>query len=160
MALSVSLLKTISPSRRLGLNTTPLYSGPLGASQSFKKGAPLIYTSGYLVVAASAPIDTDDNIVGFAAEDATSGSAGVYTMHYVPAIPGVIFEGTLEDATNFDHALVATNLGLSYVIDTDTSSKAWFLDENTTTKGIAKIIELVDPIGTVRGKARFVVAAR
>lgn len=158
MAVSVGgRTKTISPSRRQGLYTTPLYNGPEGASQTFKKGAPLVFSSGYLVVAPSAPIDTDDAIVGFAAQDGHNDSTdGTHQMpYYVAGGPHLIFEGVLIDKVAETHALVATNLGLAYAIDVDADGY-WYLDENNTTKPVARIVEIVDAIGTSNGRVRFV----
>lgn len=158
MAVSVGgASKTIQPARRQGLNTTPIYHGPEGATQTFKRGAPLIYSSGYLVIGASAPLDTDDSIVGFATHDGRNGATdGLYTATYVPAGgPHLVFIGLLIDKVAESHTLVATNLGLAYAIDVD-SSGYWYLDENNTTKPVARVIELIDPVGTVNGRVAFI----
>ena len=148
--------KTIQAARRQGLYATPIYTGPEGGSQTYKRGAPLIYTSGYLVVAASAPIDTGDSIVGFANEDGHNGTAGVYTATYVVAGgPHMTFIGLLIDKVAETHTLVQTNLGLAYAIDVD-SSGYWYLDENNTTNPVARVVKLLDPVGTVNGRVEFV----
>lgn len=158
MALSVKLADTISPSRRAGLISTPLYHGAEAASQTFKKGAPLVLDANGRLAVSPTSTPVTDVIIGFASEDGHNGTAGQYTMGYVPALPHILFEGVLEDATNFDHALAQVNLGMIHAIYTDATTGAWFLDENDSANGLATIVELVSPIGTVRGRVRFIVS--
>lgn len=152
---SIPLSKTIHASQRQGLMSTPIYNGPEGSSQTFKRGAPLVYSSGYLVVATT-PIDTGDAIVGFALRDGANDTAHS-TLPYVPALPHMVFEGVLSNASTGTHTSAQTDQGLTFAIDTDTSTKAWALDFSNTTNPSALVIALVDPIGTVDGRVRFVV---
>jgi len=156
MAVNIPISKTIHPSQRQGLNTTPIYNGPEGATQTFKRGAPLVFTSGYLVEG-TGPIDTGDSIVGIANADAHNTTAGAKTMGYVPALQSIIFEGILSNSSTSSHALVATDLGLVFALAKDATSLAWYVDFFNTTNPCAVIIELVDPIGTVDGRVRFVI---
>lgn len=157
MAVSVgSAIYGIQVARRRGLYATPLYTGPEGASQTFKKGAPLIYSSGYLIIAASAPIDTGDAIVGFSTEPGHNGSAGQYDVTYaVAGGPHVTFIGLLIDKVAESHVLAQTDLGAAYAIDVDANGY-WYLDENNTTNPVARIIKLIDPVGTTNGRVEFV----
>jgi|ERR1043166_5306772 hypothetical protein len=157
MSLDVPLRKTVSASRRHGLTTTPIYGALEGASQTFKKGAPLVFNSSGYLIEASNPVATNEAIVGFATSDGNNGSAGAYGAHYIPALSNMIFEGVLEDATNFSHALLQANLGQAYPLAKDTVSGAWFLDENGVGDACAVIIELVDAVSTVIGRVRFIV---
>lgn len=156
MALAGNILigNAIRPSRRLGLSSTPTLPGPEGASQTFKKGAPLIYTSGYLVEAAVDPVA---GIVGFAEEDAHNAAAGLYEIGVTPALPGVIFEGILTDESDAAYTLAQTALGLQYALQKDTTTLAWAIDSADTTLISVRIVELVDAIGTVNPRVRFTV---
>lgn len=157
MAVDIALIKTISPSRRQGLGSTPSYHGAEGASQTFKRGAPLVFNSAGYLVEASNPIDPAEQIVGFARSNGQNGSAGANDIVYTPALPHVIFEGVLEDGTNFLHSLAQTNVGESFNIAKDTASGAWFLDENVPGDACALVIELVDAVATAPGRVRFIV---
>lgn len=154
--MAVLLSQTIRPDRRYGLYATPMGSGPEGADQTFKKGAPLVFSSGLLVVAAA---DVVAGIVGFAEHDGHNAAAGTTTVFYTPALPHVIFEGVLEDAGTPGHVLVAANIGGVFALQVDGTTGAWFLDENDTTLHSCRIINAVDPLGTVRGRVNFIVVA-
>jgi len=133
----------------------PIGKGIEGASQAYKKGAPLINSSGKLVIASGAPLDTADSIVGFALRDATGVTDS--EVLYVPALKGIIvFSAMLEDNVNFNHVLAQANQYTKYVILEDTTSKAWFLDENNTTNGIALVIGFQSDVGTTKGRVYFI----
>lgn len=159
MAVNIPVIKSISGSKSLGLNGVPLFNGPEGASQTYKRGAPLIYTSGYLVVAGSAPIDTGDVVVGFATQDGRNGTAGQYTATYVPVIPSAIFTGVLSNKSTSSHTLVQTNLGVAYALDVDATSLAWYIDVNNTTNPVCRIVGFQDPVGTVDAVVFFMYLA-
>jgi len=52
---------------------------------------------------------------------------------------GNIFEATLEDETNTDHALVKTNLYTDYAAQVDSSGN-YYVDENDTTNPCVMIV--------------------
>lgn len=155
MALDVPLSRTIRPSQRLGLYATPSLVGPEGATQTFKKGAPLIASGGYLVVAAA---DATSGIIGFAEEDAHNDAvAGTHSIGYTPALPHVVFEAVLEDQANFNHVSAVTNRFVKYALQTDPVSLAWFLDENDTGNGVGLVVDFVDAVGTTKATVLFIV---
>ena len=121
-----------------------------GATQTFKKGAPLVNSSGYLIAATSeAAVD----IVGFAAEDGhNSTAAGDDNCQYYPARPGdewlACVDGTIAQAQLFTDYGLATDATYTdiWVVD---------LDEATANQKCVQIVELVDPVGTVNGLVKF-----
>ena len=147
----------LKPRRVGGQTSVPLWLGPESASHADLKGAVLIYTSGYLDAAAA---DVVNGIAGISQEaghdDASSGTSN---LSFVPALPGLRFEGTVEDETNNNHALVQTQLGLSYALQRDATNQRWYLDENDTTNVAARITGLVDVVTTVKGRVEFVFLA-
>jgi len=84
---------------------------PEGASQTFTRGAPVIFSSG-LLIAATDPISSDDNdLHGVAVEDGHNASAGVTNLcKFVPAIDGVIFYGNAVTGDGADYVLTAADL--------------------------------------------------
>lgn len=140
-----------------GLGTTPMHEGREAASQTFIKGAVLIRSSGLL---AEASADPTANIVGVAAE-AASGTTNAI-VKYWPANTNTIWEATLEDQTNEDHALVIANIFTDYGLQTDTPGN-WYVDENETTNTAVCIIkpkeyqDVTD--ATVRARVHFVFLA-
>jgi len=137
-----------------GLHHTPVRSGPEKASSTFKRGAPLINSSGYLAIGTA---DMTSGLVGFALEDAhNDGSDGAHDILYTPAFAHVAFEATLEDETNVDHVLVAANRFNKYSLQVD-SGGIWYLDENDTGNGMGTIFAFKDPIGTTRARVFFTV---
>lgn len=89
-----------------------------GASQSFKKGAPLLRSSGKMVVYAGGGV-----VHGIAAEDA-SGVTDAEILYW-PVLPGATFYACLTDALAV--AQLGTAVGL---VD---SSGTWCLDVDDTT---------------------------
>jgi hypothetical protein len=121
-----------------------------GATQTFKKGAPLVNSSGYLIAATSeAAVD----IVGFAAEDAHNNTAaGDENCQYHPARPGDEWLACVS--TTSTQAILFGTYGLK----TDaTYTNLWEVDlgEGTGNQQSVTITELVDPVGTVNGLVKF-----
>lgn len=112
-----------------GAQKMPTYDGPESASHQGIDNSVIVYTSGYLDAGAA---DLTTGIVGLQIGAGHNDSAaGTSRLSYCPALPGLIVEITLEDETNEDHALVATNVGLSYALQVDDDG-VWYLDENDT----------------------------
>lgn len=144
----------LKPRRTSGQTSIPLWAGPESASHASAKGALLIFSSGYLDLASA---DVTSGIVGVAQTAGhNDGSAGTHQLEYVPALPGMRFEGTLEDETNNNHALVATNLGLKYAMQLDSTNDRWYVDENDTTNVSVLITKLIDDVTTVKGRVEFI----
>ena len=111
----------------------PLMEGYEKASQTFKDGAFLKRDSGQLAVAGA---DNTADIIGVAAAPA-SGVTDAKRQFVLAA--GNIFEATLEDETNTDHALVKTNLYTDYAAQVDSSGN-YYVDENDTTNPCVMIV--------------------
>ena len=111
----------------------PLMEGYEAASSTFKDGAILKRSSGKLAVAGA---DNTADIIGVAAAPA-SGTTDA-KRQFVLAV-GNIFEATLEDETNTDHALVITNLYTDYAAQVDSSGN-YYVDENDTTNTCVMIV--------------------
>ena len=111
----------------------PLMEGYEKASQTFKDGAILKRDSGQLAVAGA---DNTADIIGVAAAPA-SGVTDAKRQFVLAA--GNIFEATLEDETNTDHALVITNLYTDYAAQVDSSGN-YYVDENDTTNTCVMVV--------------------
>lgn len=111
----------------------PLMEGYEAASSTFKDGAILKRSSGQLAVAGA---DNTADIIGVAAAPA-SGVTDAKRQFVLAA--GNIFEATLEDETNTDHALVKTNLYTDYAAQVDSSGN-YYVDENDTTNPCVMIV--------------------
>lgn len=145
MALAVS--NSLRVAYYNGLKSEPVHHGIEGATQSFKKGAPLVYSSGKLVEATDA---ADQAAMAGMAAHTASGTTDT-AVKYVPFIPGVIFEVTLMTGSEADFTLVQTNIGLAYAI-AKAASGAWFLDNADTTNPEFRVVGFKDPVGTVNGR--------
>jgi hypothetical protein len=111
----------------------PLMEGYEKASQTFKDGAILKRDTGTLAVAGA---DNTADIVGVAAAPASGVTSA--RRQYVLAYNNV-FEVTLEDQSNEDHALVIGNLYTDYAAQVDSSGN-YYADENDTTNTCLMII--------------------
>lgn len=138
----------------LGGGNIPMLDAPEAASMNDAKGTPVKDNgSGYLDT-----ITVDDNlslIVGFTTEAGhDSSSAGDDNLSFIPALPNVVFEITLEDESNNDHVLAATDMWEKFALQKDTTNDRWFLDENDIAAGEAamKVIGFKDAAGTTKGR--------
>lgn len=138
--------KSLFPSKIIAGASHETLTGIAGGT--VYEGDALKYSSGKLIRLAA---DDTTGVVGIAAHGAVNNGV----LRYHPALPNNIFEGTLEDETNNNHALVQTNVGVAYGIQLDATNNRMYLDENDTGNGICFIDELVDAIGTIKGRVRF-----
>ena len=146
----MSYAKRFGPSKALGLNIKPSLTGPEAATQSFKKGALLIDSSGYLAEGGTDPT----NIIGVS-EEAASGTTG-NDVRFTPALPNVLFEGRLLGAAAADHVLVATNRYAEYGLTKD-SDGYWYVNVSKTGADARfRILEFVDAVGTTNARVRGV----
>ncbi len=139
----------IRPAQAIGAHL--VRQGAEGASQTFKRGAPLVYSSGYLIEATSgAALD----IVGFALTEGHNTTAGAYNVDYVPSELCRVWKGRL--CSTSDHALAQTDLGTAYGLAAESSR--WYVDydEGTAGQKSVTVVELIDPVGTVNGWVKFV----
>lgn len=136
------------PSKNMGGGSgiIPLREGAEAASQSWKKGAVLIESSGSIAAAAA---DAVADILGVAAGPAT-GTTGAQVLYY-PATPGMIFECTLEDQSNQNHVLAQSNIYANYAVQVDNDG-IYYADENDTTNTAVVIVGAKDALGTTRAR--------
>ena len=109
-------------------HTMPMLQGRAKTSEAWALGAVLIRDTGEIAEAAADPVA---NVIGIAAEALTSAAANKLVLYY-PWLPGTVWEATLEDETNTDHALVESNIFTDYGLQVDTGG-IWYVDENETT---------------------------
>ncbi len=155
MAVNIPARKSIRGHAVVGLTSIPYLDGLEASSQTFKQGAPLVNSSGFLAVATT-PIDTGDAIVGFAARDGLNDTAHSVVL-YVPALPQVVFEGVLSDSNTSSHTLAQADMYGKYALAVDATSLAWYIDFFNTTNPCAFIFKNLDPIGTVDARVLFIV---
>ena len=111
----------------------PLMEGYEKASQTFKDGAILKRDSGTIAVAGA------DNTADIIAVAAAPASGVTNDKRQMVLAAGQIFEATLEDETNTNHALVITNLYVDYAAQVDSSGN-YYIDENDTTNTSVMIV--------------------
>lgn len=137
----------------LAVGSHHIRNAPEAASQSFKKGAPLVESSGYIAEATSgAAVD----IIGFAiTEGHNDSSAGDHTVDYYPIELCPVWLGKLAGASQ--HTLAQTDLWTEYGLAKN-SSGYWYVDydESSAAHKSASIVGLVDDVGTSNGWVKFV----
>lgn len=125
-------------------------TGYVGATQTFKEGAPLILSTQQLVIAGTTPTA---GLVGMAAQDAPTVQGTAFA--YYPFLPGLILEGTLAGAASAATVLAAAShfalpVGLTLV----TATGFWYFDTSVTS--CATIIGFKDAVGTTDARVYVV----
>jgi len=132
----------------------PIAHGIESASQTYTAGAPLVQSSGKLVVVTS-PVDASHPTVGFSVAAATGTTD--HDAPYVEAIAGMLFSGYLLATSGSNstdtHTLAQTDVGTTHAIAVDAGGK-WYVDYSDTSDHAAYIVSLLDAIGTV-GRVLF-----
>ena len=149
MAAAVTAADWIRSASAVGAHQ--MRNAPEKATQTFKKGAPLVNSSGYVKEATSAAV-TD--IIGFALHDGGNGSSdGDKTVDYLPVELNPIFMGILGAASQ--HALAETDRFTAYGLAK--TSGYWYVDfdEGTAGQKCVTVVEIVDAIGTSSGWVKF-----
>lgn len=132
-----------------GMTSVPIRTnGVEAAGQDWIAGSPLIRSSGKLAEGAE---DLTANVIGFASSDA-SGTTD-HAVSYIPAVPGIEFEATLENGSTGDHALAQTDMDVAYGLAV-TAAGLWYIDQAETSNIACVVVAFVDPIGTVQGRVR------
>jgi len=126
-----------------------------GSTQTWKKGAPLVNSSGYLIEATTSA-SAKSGIVGFALA-AASGTQGTAVQYTVPSPDVLSFEGTIDGtliATNAPATGSLAQAGMygGGTLQKDAASGLWFF--NNTATGDFIFIATVDALGTVNGRVR------
>lgn len=136
---------------REGLVATPSRVAFEGITQTFKKGALLVPSTGNLIEASANP----RSIVGIAEEAGkNNAAAGVATVRYVPCIPGILFAISVDKASGLGRATLAADQFSEFGITKD-SDGTWYLDIDKTTGGtntVAVVVSFLDPVGTISGR--------
>lgn len=147
MAVSGTITKGFTPAKQhFGHTSTPVISGTAGGT--IRVGDVVMASSGTVVVATA---DQTATILGVAASSATSGQA----VNIWAALPGVVFEATLEDQSNENHALTAANLWTKYAVQVDPAGSTYhYVDENDSTNYSVVVVKFVSATTTVRGRVQ------
>ena len=98
-------------------NSVVVLSGLEGATQTFKRGAPLTITAGLLVAAAS-PVAAA-TLAGFAEEDAHNDAGGITRIQFAPAKPGMHIYANFLGAAGIDNVFAQADLGVAFDIELD-----------------------------------------
>lgn len=125
------------------------------ASFNYKKGCPLVSSSGYVTVATSAAVV---DVVGISAEDGHNGASnGLYDLTYYPVAPHTEWIGCIYSATPASAVLAQSHLFGNYGFIYNSTYAIWMvdLDEATAAQKCVHIVELVDAVGTQYGKVKF-----
>ena len=126
-------------------------NAPEGASQTFKKGYPLKFSStssheNEVIVVGS---DPTSGILGVADIDAT-GTQGS-NINYWIADNDTEFIGVVQDGATTAY----TNVGTNYSMVADGTNTIWRVDLSDTSNASVTVTGLVDPVGTVNGRVSF-----
>lgn len=143
-------IRAIEVAAMLGLSAPPVRHAAVLGSEAWAKGAVLISNgSGLLAEAGADPV----LIVGVAPYSYPATNVDVADFSaYIPAMPNIEFEGTLDDGTG-TYALLQADLWASYGLVV--TSGVWHIDQSETTEDRVVITGLVDPVGTLAGRVRF-----
>lgn len=133
------------PKQHFGHRSAPVAAGTAGGT--IRAGDVVMDNGSGVIIVATA--DQTNTLLGVALNAATSGNEVRFWM----ALPGVIFEATLEDETNESHALAATNLWGKYAVQVDPGGSTYhYIDENDASNYSVVITRFVDAAATVRGR--------
>lgn len=133
------------------------------ATQTFKKGAPLVFTgvvnTGGNTVQEGGADPT--NIVGIAEEAGENNAvAGAKKVRCTPLTGDYVFEGILGNGDTTDYTLAVTDIGDVFGI-TKAADNGWFVDKQKATIFGAssvrvRVTGIKDAAGTVNGRVQFV----
>jgi hypothetical protein len=153
-------IQPIMPDVGLGSWQNSIQHGLEGTSQTWKVGAPLVVSSGYLIEA-STSTSAKSGIVGIALA-AASGTHGA-DVSYVPLSPDALtFQGTVDGTLSSSNApgtgsLTQANMYTGGTLQKDAASGLWFLNNTATGDFIfVAAIGPDSPVGTVNGRCRVV----
>ena len=140
------------PAQREGLYSTPSRVNPEAATQTFSEGALLINNAGNLQEAGVDPVD----IIGVSAEAGHNAAAAAKSVRYHPALPHVVFEGSIDDSNAIGTgAIAATDLHAAYGLTLNTG--VWYVDKfKTGAQARVVIVGFKDPLTTVNGRVYFI----
>lgn len=153
MALTVTGAQSFRVATNIGVKNAPTLSYPEAASQTFKKGAPIIFTSGGTTVEEGGADPT--SIIGIADHDGNNSTASA-DLTYTTPLTEITFDGILGNGDTTDYTLLAADVGDKYGI-TKAAGGGWFVDKQKTAVLSCRVVvlSLKDPAGTVNGRVRF-----
>lgn len=146
----MALTRGFEYARLLGLENPPIMTFLEASGQSFKAGELLIVSSGYVAVGSADP--SAETIVGIALHDA-SGVQGT-DVKVMCAMPGVIFEGQLQNGAGTATIAIATHMLAQFGVAV--TSNKWWIDTDETSSVIVTIVGFKDAVGTLNGIVEFV----
>lgn len=143
----------IEPARTISGNSPHVLVLPLAASQTFKAGSPVYLVAGYVTVATGSTM-----LLGFALEDATSGTAGQYNISVALAERDTVFVGNIGNGSSQTTAI--TNRGVLGILYDDTGASGhWTVDLTTVTGATGRItimdLDPRDTVGDTAGRLFF-----
>ena len=152
---------------REGLYFTPTAPYLEDASQTYKKGTPLVVTTaGYLGTAVVANPYNGTGMVGVSVDPGSNVAAGAadpntgdaYHLMY-PLSLSLEFVGQLDASSTTlsagTHLLAQTDLWATYGITNDATSGLWYVNFSDTSDIRVVVTRLIDPIGTIAGRVAF-----
>lgn len=164
--MAVIALHRIEPVKTVSGNAERTLTLPLAASQTFVRGEPVYLVAGYVTEATASTV-----LLGFAAEDATSGTAGQYNVKVWIADTDTIFVGN-KGATSLASNATADTYVTS-VVDrgrqaalfnaTATTAGVWTVDVTGTGTNSRLTIVDIDPrdtVGDSLGRLHFTVKSQ
>ena len=126
-------------------NSVVVQSGLEGATQTFRRGAPLVRTAGLLVAAAS-PVAAA-TLVGWAENDAHNDAGGITEIQFSVAVPGQEIYANFLGAAGIDNVFAQADVGVSYDIELDTDGhpdggELWYVLDAAGTANAALMVSL------------------
>ncbi len=146
----MALTQSFALGAMAGFTSYPLIEVPEGASQTFKAGDLLVASSGLAVVGGADP--TAGTIIGLATCDGHNTTAGTL-IQVIPALPGLIFEGQIQNAAATATLVYATHMFAEFGINV--TSNKWWIDTDETTHKDTIIVGFKDVVGTLNGAVYF-----
>jgi hypothetical protein len=141
--MATKVMKTLSIYRQEGKEGVIVERAPgEKGSQTYQKGAPLVYDSAEIEIWAGGTTTT--RIIGIAAKDATGTAASA--VPYYEANDYNLFEGSLTDGTDA-YTLLGTEVGTAYSLVA--SSNDWYVDVGDTDTAKVEVVGLIDAVGDV-----------
>jgi hypothetical protein len=147
-------IQPVAAVRMEGMYSIPVEHGIEAASQSYKKGSLLLYSSGSLAICATNPA----LCVGISLSAAT-GVTGA-DVPFVPILPSLLFEmsvdGTLSTNAPATGKPSDFTIGTAYGLSLDAATGLFYLASNlTTTNARVRLIEYdADQASIIQGRVR------
>lgn len=138
----------------LGLSSIPTITKGEAATQTFTKGAVVVYNgAGYIEEAGVNP----SQIAGMAQQPGQNGTnAGDKECRFIPALPHVQFEMALDQAGGLGRVTVQGDLGEEYGLTKDANG-VWYVDvDKTGANARVKVVGFRDAVGTASGRVYVV----